>query len=1073
MRLLKRNKYLFIDSIQSPVWILWILTIVFLGIALFALFPSTIIAVERKPIPLYPRINTVIPPAVQTPDTVKVIAIRVEFQPDQLETTTGDGTFGSGIPETDIDPLPHNRKYFQDQLLFLKNFYEEISNGAVYLDIADAVYPLADDSAYQLPSPMWHYNHNDDDYLDYGLAMLFRDAWQAADTQNSDINFSGFDPEIDCFIIFHAGVGKDFAFDFDPTPFDIPSAYIGLEDLETEIPEDIIPDEGIPVDDTTAFVRRGMILPECENQEGYELGMHGHMALLFGNHIGVHSLYNTETGGSVIGWFGLMDQGSGKLDGLIPAPPSAWTKIYMGWAEPITITSIPQAVQAPVGAIYKIPITENEYFLVENIDSWVSPGVSWDSLRYAYYVENDDYPITFDLLRDSVSQYMEVDIDSVSGVLTNIDNWGIGRPASGLLIWHIDENVIIPGLNNNSINNDPDRLGVFIEEADGAHDIGQNYGFFSPGLGTELGSPYDAFFAENEAHLAANPNNSQVRFADDTFPDAKSNSGAFSHLIFSDFSEIDNTMSFTVANDLLLPGFPKYLPDYAFILSADIDGEPGDEIIAVTHDYAPLHSSIYAWKSDGTPVPSVDDSLLCDVDKYLYDMCAVSDFDGDGLDEIAFLAWDDYIPPGYAGYEILLLDYSPGDSTCEISYLPEAKISPYHFLIARGSMLYTACRDTLECWDISGDPQLIGNPILPWECGKACLLPGGEIVISTTGPGWVYCFTPQGDSLWAYQVEPELLFSTSAGDIDRDGEAEIILLHRYSPSPMGFQGENYLIVLNQNGSIADGFPLEISQSGGYFTPHYFPPALVDLDDDGFLEIIAAIENQSIFAFENSGVSADYFPCPIDDGLDESILVGKTDNGDYNLFFTDQSGLNAINQRAESLPGFPIALGEANYQFLGEPHHQFLFPLEDGSVGLAVADGNAVYAYQTDIVDILWASPYGDKANSSLVETLFEPIEPSGELMPVNSVYNWPNPNNPGENFTHIRYYLNYPAEIDIKIYDMAGDQIDHLRDAGVAQAPNETIWNLTNISTGVYFARIEAFGNEKKSVHFIKIAVIK
>jgi hypothetical protein len=94
-------------------------------------------------------------------------------------------------------------------------------------------------------------------------------------------------------------------------------------------------------------------------------------------------------------------------------------------------------------------------------------------------------------------------------------------------------------------------------------------------------------------------------------------------------------------------------------------------------------------------------------------------------------------------------------------------------------------------------------------------------------------------------------------------------------------------------------------------------------------------------------------------------------------------------------------------------------------------------------------------------------------MPESMVFNWPNPNNPGENFTHIRYYLNSDANINIRIYDMAGDLVDELNDYGMGQAYNETDWNLTDISSGVYFARVEAEGGGQSAVKFIKIAVIK
>ena len=64
---------------------------------------------------------------------LNLIAVMVEFQPDTNRLTSGTGIFGSdgfdGLPyltreeETFIDPLPHNRIYFETHLEFAKNYF--------------------------------------------------------------------------------------------------------------------------------------------------------------------------------------------------------------------------------------------------------------------------------------------------------------------------------------------------------------------------------------------------------------------------------------------------------------------------------------------------------------------------------------------------------------------------------------------------------------------------------------------------------------------------------------------------------------------------------------------------------------------------------------------------------------------------------------------------------------------------------------------------------------------------------------------------------------------------------------
>ena len=1067
--------------------------------------PASLIYASPAPITVFPRLSSSTessPP--QNSDTIKVIAIRVEFQHDTMSGTTGDGSFGSGIADTFlVDPLPHNNKYFQDQLLFLKNFYETHSNGEIYLDISNAVYPLNDNTAYQLPYPMWHYNHNDDDYLDYGLAALFYDAWKAADTQNGDIDFSQYDPTSDLFVIFHAGVGKDFAFDYDPTPFDIPSAYINYQDLAEELPDSIVIGEGISVDNGAAFVKKGLILPECENQEGYELGMHGHMVLLFGHHIGIPNLYNTEDGTSVLGWFGMMDQGSGKLDGLVPAPPTAWIKVYKEWAEAEEVTSFPSTVDVPVGKIIKVPITDKEYFLIENIDSWVRPEVSWDSLGYSYYVESDEYPRTFELLRDSVSQYMNVEIDPVSGVLTNIGNWGIGRPASGLLIWHIDENVINAGISDNTINNDPDHLGVFLEEADGAHDIGQDYTIFSAGYGTELGYPWDAFWGDNDYHKEANPHkNGVVSFGDDTFPDAKSNSGALSHLVFSDFSMvISDTMSFTVDNDYLFNISP--LNDSHSWVSdpfpVDIDGIPGDELL--------ISESVVTncFRSDGTGLPVKNGSSLSQT---LYqfttipDRITAFDFDNDGAEELAVLKktgggmgwWGD--PPPIE-FSLHVIDYNPADSTV-VQNTDGQTFEAANYLFAEAiiataeNRVYANFDHLLICWEIQNNIPSIAwidtlfssssNSIAADDSGSAAGM------ISIGGPYYDMCLTPEdelviissyGDGARKYASDGSLIFDIdlfdsasdsfiynyppAVGDIDRDGEVEIIFISEQNYN-FNTPSKVYLMALNSDGSFQEGYPLLLDDKAEFWQ-YSSPLSLFDIDNDGYLDIIFSIEGEGVAAYEYNGVRSDQLDYS-GNSANASILIGSDNSGNPVFITNGENDLRAFDKFGSQMPGFPISMDNS----LRNP---VLFEISDGSIAMVFRTGNYLKAYQTDLSEIHWGQENKDRTHSGLVSTLFTPLPQSGSLMPSNLVYNWPNPNNPGENFTHIRYYLNYDADITINIYDMAGDKVDELQDTGMAQADNETVWDLSDVSSGVYFARVEAKSGGQSAVEIIKIAVIK
>jgi len=57
---------------------------------------------------------------------------------------------------------------------------------------------------------------------------------------------------------------------------------------------------------------------------------------------------------------------------------------------------------------------------------------------------------------------------------------------------------------------------------------------------------------------------------------------------------------------------------------------------------------------------------------------------------------------------------------------------------------------------------------------------------------------------------------------------------------------------------------------------------------------------------------------------------------------------------------------------------------------------------------------------------------------------------------------------------LAGDLVAELFDTALGNFDNETVWNVSDIQSGVYFAHLEVTGSTGKSdSKIIKIAVIK
>ena len=126
---------------------------------------------------------------------------------------------------------------------------------------------------------------------------------------------------------------------------------------------------------------------------------------MIGFAIGLPPLWNIETGESGVGIFGLMDQGSNNGRGIIPAPPTAWSRIYAGWENSRIIheNSLCSLSTRSENEVIRVNINSDEYFLIENRDNSVKNGISIDSLQYLMWEESG---------RDSITPYIQILLDS-------------------------------------------------------------------------------------------------------------------------------------------------------------------------------------------------------------------------------------------------------------------------------------------------------------------------------------------------------------------------------------------------------------------------------------------------------------------------------------------------------------------------------------------------------------------------------------------------------------------------------------------------------------------------------------
>lgn len=1016
-----------------------------------------------------------------SPDTIRVLAIRAEFQPDNLSTTTGDGTFDLSA-NTDpyrIDPPPHNRSYFQDHLVFLKNYFLKTSRGRLVIE--GEVFPPGQNDAYRLDNTMAFYNPNTTPQaINQGVAALFRDAILKAD-QDPALDFSRYD----AFIVFHAGVGRDIDLGLDNTPQDIPSLFITQPFLQQYLGIG-----EISVDGGATAVREGSLLPETESQEGIQLGLNGMVVSNFGSQLGFPDLFSPETRRTGVGRFSLMDVGLFNGDGLVPALPDAWTRIQAGWEMPITVYhaqdeefTIHSTLSGNEQRVYKFPINDHEYFLVENR---FAGEKSLESLQLLLFENRNDFPS----MREVLTRYFpnEAQFSDSTGVLLNIDNPDRGLPggltiarrdttlpggktysagdtiwySTGALIWHIDENIIAQKRAENRVNADPEHRGVDLEEADGSQDIGAAFGVISGGAGSELGTVLDSWYADNPAPLfISSPKN---EFSTKSIPNSRSYyNRADSHIKLFNFSRADSLMTFRATLNFFQDKFPRRIDPntYGKITSlkvADLDGNGSEELIFTTD-----RGKVLVVNKDG-----------------------VAGWGTDSLEVISLPVGSEILTPP-------AIFQAPDGNQAMVMVTNQSNSGDvYGFRFTKAarqvdSLFYFQIPDSVTTFPIVRIPEGDASAAL------------GMVIFWAANSGKIYQAIVESGGVTLQEYfdihEPvRHLHLTSTANllqavivVGRSGKVYINqnLLANFPPNlfqPVGFDG----VSVSREGFFYQliGEPIPSPEDGIH---RFDSPPIAILQSQpfgvGLQHVYIAAGNNQAYAFNYNFTLRNNFPVKLyqpgqPTNLFLSPLVGifpgNSGPDETGVIVADPAGMiSAFDLRGSLLPDFPLAVGDS---ILVSPALLDLDGDQDLELACVTANGTVyVWDFASRIDENTcpqWPQLYANPANSNLPPVI-QPDSPAPPtvLLPREAVYNWPNPNL--ENYTFIRYRLNEEARVNIKIFDLAGDLVKELQGTGNALTDNEVRWDLTGVQSGVYIARVEARGGSKTEVQLIKIAVVK
>ena len=950
---------------------------------------------------------------------LKILSVMVEFQTDKDEATFGDGTFGS-IYSKDygnniLDPLPHDKQYFENHLEFAKNYFSKVSKGKLTIDFT------VFDQIIKVSKTIRDYSPPANNKKDFtNLANFSKEVWTIAASKGIDLSV------YDMFIIFHAGVGGDVLLPGSiGNEKDLPSVFLGLNSLKKIYGETF---SGFNF--SSGNVTNTAIIPCTESRELVgitgtnllQLSINGLLAASIGSFIGLPDLYNTETGISAVGRFALMDgQSIFNYGGLFPPELSVWEKYFLNWIDPIEVNSdkkisITNHISADDGdSVYiKIPISNSEYFLLENRKR----DAKKDGCKITYKIGSNYFPVSF--LND-IDKFNYYNVDSIKGVVVDVDEFDWALPGIdsddessnfqdvGFLIWHIDEKIISKNLSSNSINNDKYERGVRLVEADGIFDIGER---FTTIFGDEVigdGTKEDTWYKSNPAHYYKN------RFNDYSKPSAKSNSGANSLVNISGISDVDNKMSFILSFGSTSVKPISHINFSKKVLWTKIINEnnrfffylfTGDSVFKYDDKSNILFKNDFKSKFKPAVVKS----------DYSLNFIGVADnlisYLSDRPNSVTLKTWSDSVNYSTSAVIDRNLEFYIGTDNGEI----------YRQSITEAIDINKNVDDKIK---VSGE-----------KINQIAYLEGNVFAITE-------------NKYWDSNIGELALKSSPIKFVvekNQNGYTTVNLA----------EGNRFIII--KDGIIVNEFTFDGDSVENF--------QLNDLFFDGN-NYITFVSGNKIYAYNFNGVSANNFP--IKNNTDKNFISNPVQfiKEDFSkslvLAFAEDETINLFNVKSTAYESTYPAVIDFN------PDSYPDFIVSDDKTYMLFQQANyGIKFYQ--IADYSMIANIQDDNNSIVFDALT--LNRPQEYFPKNMAYNYPNP--VYDDVTYIRFYVKENSNARIKIFDLTGNLIDEFSTQAVGGMENEVMWNVKNIQSGIYFANLSVQSNSGKSFsNNIKIAVVK
>ena len=954
--------------------------------------------------------------------------------------------------------------FFANELRHLAEYYEGASRGVfdLRLELMPGVVALDRGEAHYGEEDLWK---------ERMAEILVKIVLE----RDGEVDFSRYD----AVAVIHAGAGRETDFN-DDSRYQIYSGFVNPEEM-AEALADTLGTPGVPVNDgapgDTLYLDNLMVWPEESSQDGYTFGSLGIFAYQVGLRLGMVPLFDTTPGefpdSQGCGNFDLMGYGIYNALGFVPAFPSAFNRLLMGWAPPLVVSGDADLRLADVNTaspldtgLVKIVINPSEYFLVENRVHDANFNGRFDF----FDLNGNGVPENEDTLRGAEFDFF---ITATSNLRPKPDSVVTG---SGLLIWHVDETAIRRQLEAGGYPND-DRLfkGVDLEEADGIQDLDR------PGGGFSFGSFYDSYRAGNND-----------RFAEDTDPSSHTNGGARSGIAISGISAPGHFMTFSVRCSLGIdftrgefPAGPGLLSPIVIplgvsagggvIMAADsgslwlaVAGSQGwsGEVLEIVREPGAAWIATPVVASAAPPRGPVVYAVSRGGVLHAYELSGEPyAIDDDGSPHTLQLRGD-------AASAIMLIDGGE-PSEHKLLALSSTADSAFLFLrgwdgIAAGGGWVERGIDGFEIGLVKG--RLASTPAL----GVMRLPSGGPAVVVTEG---IY-FATFGEGALSFHFlplvgipntdamrtsapipmeAPARLLALSTGDIDGDG------LDEAAAAIPGWG----LCYYEYSGAVHRA-PLRGSRPAAAI--------LADIDGDGTLET-ALRDEEHLYLFSGFGVPARGWPVAIDPAVAsayasvpaEAPVAGDVDgDGAPEILFRVGGDIHAFDFEGRKRPGWPIpgegARGGSLALLAGEGGRQYIVDCASlagvGSAG-AVSSIRRYEPGTTVSSELqLWpcfrrdAAGTGRQGMSGEGDAARAAVDPSTFIV-------YPNPAR-GSSFT-VRVLVSKPARVSVTLMNLEGEKVAsregrHDWPAGSA-VPFEAAFSSSGLASGVYLCRVDVSGD--------------